>query len=77
VIPRGRKREGLRNRGEEVGTGRDSWRTDTMGLGGGPQGSNLFPQAGRLSSSRSMDSKEAEEACPSVGDNRLLLVESI
>ncbi len=52
TIPRGRKRGGLRNRGEEVGTGRDSWRTDTMGLGGGPQGSNLFPQAGRLSSSR-------------------------
>jgi hypothetical protein len=23
-----------------------------MGLGGGPQGSNLFPQAGRLSPSR-------------------------
>ncbi len=37
-----------------VGTGRDSWRTDTMGLGGGPQDSNLFPQAERLSSSRSL-----------------------
>jgi len=27
-----------------VGTGRDNWRTDTKGLEGGPQGSNLFPQ---------------------------------
>jgi hypothetical protein len=51
-FPRGRKRGGLRNKREMVGTGRDSWRTDTMGLGGGPQGSNLFPQAGRLTSSR-------------------------
>jgi len=31
-IPRGRKREGLRNRREVVGTGRDGWRIDTMGL---------------------------------------------
>ncbi len=45
----------MRNRGEEVGTGRDTWRIDTMGLGGGPQGSNLFPQAGKLSSSRKLD----------------------
>ncbi len=52
VFPRGRKTGGLRNRGEEVGTGHDGWRTDTMGLGGGPQGKNLFPQAGRLSPSR-------------------------
>ncbi len=34
-FPRGRKRGGLRNRGEMVGTGPDGWRTDTMGLGGG------------------------------------------
>jgi hypothetical protein len=52
VIPRGRKGEGLRNRDEMVGTGSGSWRTNTMGLGGGPQGSNLFPQAGRLTPSR-------------------------
>jgi hypothetical protein len=35
-----------------VGTGREGWRTDTMGLGGGLQGSNLFPEAGGLTSSR-------------------------
>ncbi len=35
AFPRGRKTEGLGNRSEEVGTGPDSWRTDTMGLGGG------------------------------------------
>ena len=34
-LPRGRKAEGLRNKGEEFGTGPDSWRTDAMGLGGG------------------------------------------
>ncbi len=33
AIPRGRKQGGLRNRREEVGTGRDDWRTDTKGLG--------------------------------------------
>ncbi len=60
AFPRGRKRGGLRNRDKVAGTGRNSWRTDTMGLGGGPQGSNLFPQAGRLTSSRSLDSEEAE-----------------
>jgi hypothetical protein len=59
-LPRGRKAGGLRNRDEMAGTGRGSWRTDTMGLGGGPQGSNLFPQAGRLSPSRSLDSKYAK-----------------
>ena len=53
AIPRGRKTEGLRrNWSEIVGTGPDSWRTNSMELGGGPQGNNLFPQAGRLSSSR-------------------------
>ncbi len=52
AFPRGRKRGGLRNRREMVGTGRDGLRTDTMGLGGGPQGNNLFPQAGRLTSLR-------------------------
>ncbi len=35
AIPRGRKAESLRNRREMVGTGPDSWRTNTMGLGGG------------------------------------------
>jgi hypothetical protein len=60
---------GLRNRVEMVDRAPDSWRTNTMGLGGGPQGSNLFPQAGRLSSSRSED---AEGACPSAGANRPL-----
>ncbi len=58
--PRGKKTEGLRNRREMVGTGRDGWRTDTKGLGGGPQGSNLFLQAGGLTFSRSLDSEEAE-----------------
>jgi hypothetical protein len=38
-----------------------------MGLGGGHQGSNLFPQAGKLSSSTSLDSEYAEGACPSAG----------
>ncbi len=51
-LPRGRKVGGLRNKGEEFGTGPDSWRTDAMGLGGGPQVSGLFPQAGRLFPSR-------------------------
>ena len=51
-LPRGRKAEGLRNRGEEFDTCSDSWRTDTMGVRGGPQGSNLFSQAGRLIPSR-------------------------
>ncbi len=32
-FPRGRKTAGLRNKGEMVGTGPDSWRTDTMGFG--------------------------------------------
>jgi len=68
-FPRGRKRGGLRNRREMVGTGRNSWRTDTMGLGGGPQGRNLFPQAGRLFPSRSLDSDYAEGACSSAGAN--------
>ena len=49
------KNGGLRNRAEMFGTGPDSWRTHTMGLGGGPQGSNLFPQAGSFSSSRKLD----------------------
>ncbi|MCH7891662.1 MAG: preprotein translocase subunit SecA, partial [Gemmatimonadetes bacterium] len=39
----------------EDGTGPGSGRTHTMGLGGGPQGNGLFPQAGRLTSSRSVD----------------------
>ena len=44
------------------GWGPDGWRNDTMGLGGGPQGSNLFPQTGRLTSSRSVDSEYAERS---------------
>ncbi len=44
-----------------------------MGLGGGPQGSNLFPQAGRLTSSRKVDSEYAEGAFSSAGANGLLL----
>ena len=56
--PRGRKLGGLRNRTKMVGTGRNGWRTHTMGLGGGPQGSNLFPQAGRLSSSRKVSFRQ-------------------
>ena len=51
-FPRGRKRGGLRNWGEEFGTGPANWRTETLGMGSGPQGSNLFPQAGRLIPSR-------------------------
>jgi len=43
-----------------------------MGLGGGPQGSNLFPQAGRLSSSRSLDLEYAEGTRPSAGANGTL-----
>ncbi len=58
AFPRGRKSEGLRNMAKEVGTGHDSWRTNTMGLGGGPQGSNLFPQAGRLSFSWKVSSEK-------------------
>ncbi len=34
-FPRGRKAGGLRNRDKMVGTGHDSWRTNTRGLGGG------------------------------------------
>jgi hypothetical protein len=49
--------------------GPDSWRTDAMGLGGGPQGSNPFPQAGRFSSSRSLDSEYAKGTCPSAVAN--------
>ncbi len=59
-FPRGKKTEGLRNRRAMVGTGRDSWRTDTKGLGGGPQGSNLFLQVGGLTFLRSLDSEGAE-----------------
>jgi len=58
-FPRGRKRGGLRNWSEMAGTGPDSSINDTMGLGGGPQGSNLFPQAGRLSSSRKVNLRKS------------------
>ncbi len=70
-FPRGRKRGGLRNRREMVGTGRNSWRTDTMGLGGGPQGRNLFPQAGSLFPSRSLDSTVVEGGCKSRGNQAI------
>ncbi len=50
-----------------VGIGRERWRTDRMGLGGGPQGSNLFPQAGKLSPSRSLESEYAEGGLPLSG----------
>ncbi len=66
-FPRGRKHGGLSNGKEMVGTGHDSWRTDTMGLGGGPQGSGLFPQAGRLTSSRSLVLEYAEGVCSEKG----------
>jgi len=33
-LPRGRKHGGLRNWSEMVGTGHDSWRTNTRGFGG-------------------------------------------
>ncbi len=60
IIPRERKRGGLRNKEELVCAGPDSGRTHMMGLGGGPQGNNLFPRSGRLASSRSVESEYTE-----------------
>ncbi len=45
-LPRGRKAGGLRNRNEMIGTGPGSWRTDTMGLGGG-RSAELTPKPSR------------------------------
>ena len=79
AMSRGRKAGGLRNRDEMVGTGPEIWRTDTMGLGCGPQGSNLFPQAGRFSSSRKIykrtdDKKGAKTDSPQMLQLRPVLL---
>ncbi len=65
---RGRKTEGLRNRREMVGKGPGSWRTDTMRVGGGPQGSNLFHQAGRLTPSRKVENNIAKNISQKIWD---------